>query len=449
MPDATVELIFAVQPKRESIVWQQNQLAEARYKLSPREQKLLLYVIAMIEPEAEDFGKCKVAVKDYAELTGLKTDDLYQELRDSALAIREKTLVVENVLEPGMKKPVRRHGSWFEYVDEAVGDGHITIKLSSWLKPLLIHVRREFFKYRLGYALGLKSEYSIRLYQWLKRWQFVRRKTASIQQLRLELGATEVDSDGKIIRENLAAYKHFKNKAILPAVKEINAKTDLSVSFAEEKAQGSKAVAGIMFLIKENLENLETLKPIALPEMPQMELSLDPVNASTADETLAELVREFGLSRMQENALQGYVSREGLQYLLDKAEIIRSSPRANAGQAFMAALRDDWKKPVAIEDRQKAQKAKERQEVARRKKAQEEEQRARESADWEKDQGRIRGYLESLTPEKRLEIEIAAIRASPIARGQISVRLRESIIDHYVLDILDGRSTNGVTATSR
>ena len=57
MPDATEELIFAVQPKRESIVWQQNQLAEARYKLSPREQKLLLYVIAMIEPEAEDFGE--------------------------------------------------------------------------------------------------------------------------------------------------------------------------------------------------------------------------------------------------------------------------------------------------------------------------------------------------------------------------------------------------------
>jgi plasmid replication initiation protein len=64
-----------------------------------------------------------------------------------------------------MKKPVRRHGSWFEYVDEAVGDGHIAIKLSSWLKPLLIHVRREFFRYRLGYALGLKSEYAIRLYQ--------------------------------------------------------------------------------------------------------------------------------------------------------------------------------------------------------------------------------------------------------------------------------------------
>jgi hypothetical protein len=107
------------------------------------------------------------------------------------------------------------------------------------------------------------------------------------------------------------------------------------------------------------------------------------------------------LSGIQENALQGYVSREGLQYLLDKAEIVRSSPRANAGQAFMAALRDDWKKPVAIKDRQKAQKARERQEVAQRKKAEEEEQRAREGADWEKKQGRIREYLESLAATSR------------------------------------------------
>jgi hypothetical protein len=104
---------------------------------------------------------------------------------------------------------------------------------------------------------------------------------------------------------------------------------------------------------------------------------------------------------------------------------------------------------LAEETRQKAQKAKERQEVAGRKKAEEEEQRARESADWEKNQGRIRGYLESLTPEKRLEMEIAALMASPLGQGQISLRLKQSIIDHYVLDILDGRSTNGATATSR
>jgi len=350
MPDAAPvqELTFSVQPRRESLVWQQNQLAEARYKLSPREQKLLLYVIAMIEPEAQDFGRCKVAVREFADLTGLKPDDLYQELRDTALAIREKTLVVENVLEPGMKKPVRRHGSWFEYVDEALGDGYVTIKLSSWLKPFLIQVRRDFFRYQLGYALGLKSEYAIRLYQWLKRWQYARQKTATVQQLRLELGATEVNQEGKITKENLAAYKHFKNKAISPSVKEINDKTDISVSFKEEKVKGSKAVAAVTFQIRENLENLETLRPITLPERPQMELTLDnsglvPEITQEQKKLLGALAEEFGLTKSQEVGLSGYVIREGIEYLLEKASIVRSEPRENAARTFLAAVRGDWK----------------------------------------------------------------------------------------------------------
>jgi plasmid replication initiation protein len=355
MPEAVAaqELIFSVQPRRESLVWQQNQLAEARYKLTPREQKLLLYVIAMIEPEAQDFGKCKVAVRDFAELTALKPDDLYQELRDTALAIREKTLVVENVLEPGMKKPVRRHGSWFEYVDEALGDGYVTIKLSSWLKPFLIQVRREFFRYQLGYALGLKSEYAIRLYQWLKRWQYSGQKTAPVQQLRLELGATEVNQEGKIVKENLAAYKHFKNKAILPAIKELNQKTDISVSFKEEKVKGSKAVAALTFRIRENLENLQTLRPITLPQKPQMELSLegrDGVLETTEEQkkVLSELAEEFGLTKPQEAGLAGYVIREGLDFVLQKAESVRAAPTENAARAFLAALKGTWKAPVRM-----------------------------------------------------------------------------------------------------
>jgi hypothetical protein len=45
----------------------------------------------------------------------------------------------------------------------------------------------------------------------------------------------------------------------------------------------------------------------------------------------------------------------------------------------------------------------------------------------------------SLNPQKRAELEKAALMASAIGRGQISLRLRQSIIDDYVLDMLDGR----------
>jgi hypothetical protein len=95
---------------------------------------------------------------------------------------------------------------------------------------------------------------------------------------------------------------------------------------------------------------------------------------------------------------------------------------------------------LAEENRQKAEKAKERQDAPRRKKAEVEAAVIQENAEWEKDQTRIREYIQSLGPEKHTAVEIAALTASSIGRGQISSRLRQSIIDRYVLNILNGRS---------
>src|ERR1700752_1088395 len=192
-PPPDSEPISDTQPAYQSVVWQHNDITNTRYKLTARQQKLLLYAIAMIDPGAEEFGRIKISVKEFPELTGLRTDDLYPEVRDTGIAIREQPLVVDHVMEPGMKKPMRRHSSWFEYVDETPsGDGYVAVKFVSWLKPYLLQVRREFFQFQLGFALDLKSEYSIRLYQYLKRWEFAKRRTITVEQLRLEIVDTEI-----------------------------------------------------------------------------------------------------------------------------------------------------------------------------------------------------------------------------------------------------------------
>jgi plasmid replication initiation protein len=347
-PDS--ELTFDVQPAYQSVVWQHNGITNTRYKLTARQQKLLLYAIAMIEPNAAEFGKIRVSVEDYAGLTGLETDNLYRDLRETAIAIRAAPLVVDHV-EPGMKRPMRRHSAWFEYVDEADGSGFITIKLTSWLKPYLLQVRREFFQFQLGFALDLRSEYSIRLYQYLKRWEFAKRRSITVDQLRLEIGATEIDRKGNIVRINLEQYKHLKSRAINPAIEEINRETDLSVSYTETKFPRSKAVESVTFTINKNLENLEKLRPVTLPEQAQLELpgaQADPrLDPATLD-ALAAIAKEFGLTRTQELGLRAYAVREGLQYLQDKANIVRSQPRANVARAFLAALRDDWKLPKPL-----------------------------------------------------------------------------------------------------
>jgi plasmid replication initiation protein len=349
-PALEPELVFETQPHFQSVVWQHNGITNTRYKLTARQQKLLLYSIAMIEPNAPEFGKIRVSVEDYAALTGLETDNLYRELRETAIAIRQAPLVVDHV-EPGMKKPMRRHSAWFEYVDEADGSGFVTIKLTSWLKPYLLQVRREFFQFQLGFALDLKSEYSIRLYQYLKRWEFAKRRTIPVDQLRLEIGATEIDRKGNITRINLEQYKHLKSRAINPAIDEINRQTDLVVSYTETTFPGRKAVESLTFTINKNLENLDKLRPVTLPDQAQLEFAshpTEPVLDTATLDALAGIAKEFALTRTQELGLRASAAREGLTYLTDKAAIVRSQPRTNAARAFLAALRDDWKAPKTV-----------------------------------------------------------------------------------------------------
>src|SRR5438309_1888401 len=131
-PHPTLEE-WALQPKQHHYVRQQNRLVEARYNLSARELKLALYVCAMVDPHARNFGKCKIRVQDFADVAGLECDDLYTQLRDTALSILGKPLVFENYLDrddDGTEKPRRKTLSWFIDVTEtSEGDGCVKVTL--------------------------------------------------------------------------------------------------------------------------------------------------------------------------------------------------------------------------------------------------------------------------------------------------------------------------------
>jgi plasmid replication initiation protein len=445
--DVELELFWVEQPDRHTYVRQQNQLVEARYSLTARELKLVLYVCAMVDSKADEFGKCRVRIMDFAELADVDTRHLYTEIRDTARSVRAKELVLENVLEPGEDKPRRVYTSWFSNVsDDPNGDGYIGITLHPDLKPYLLKFQRDYTKFQLRYAVRLDSRYSLRLYTLLQRWAYLGKKRFAVDELRVLLGARELNRQGDIVKDNLPAYGNFKQRALVPAVEEINDKTDITVLFSEEKQNGTKTVVGLNFRIRRNIQNAGTLKELQSEgaDPPQMELGLEKVVLSPEERAqIDKISAEFTLSAKQADALGDYVARDGIGYVLEKAEIVRSKPRENAAGAFVVALRDDWKKPASIsgeENRQKTEKAKERQEAARRKKAEDEAALVQENVEWEKDLTRIREYLQSLGPEKRTAVEIAALTASLIGRGQISSRLRQSIIDKYVLNILNGRN---------
>ena len=183
-------------------------------------------------------------------------------------------------------------------------------------------------------------------------------------------------------------------------------------------------------------EQVQTTLEIEAEELSPLEGRL--VGHGVTRSQARKLISEYDDARIE-------VQLEVLEFLL-----VRGGETAptNRGGWLVKAIVENYSLPrgfkssaqLAEENRQKAEKAKERQEAARRKNAEEGAEQARESADWEKNQTRISEYLESLSPQERLEVEMAALSASPLGRGQISLRLRQSIIDNYVLDILHGRS---------
>jgi plasmid replication initiation protein len=96
-------------------------------------------------------------------------------------------------------------------------------------------VKQEFFRYQLGYAIELRSAYSLRLYQWAKRWQFTGKRLITVEELRTVIGAGELDEKGRVKKKVLPKYGEFHKWALRPAVKEINDMTDLRLSYVEQR----------------------------------------------------------------------------------------------------------------------------------------------------------------------------------------------------------------------
>jgi hypothetical protein len=59
-----------------------------------------------------------------------------------------------------------------------------------------------------------------------------------------------------------------------------------------------------------------------------------------------QLVREYGLSTKQRQAVDEYCASLGQEYVRRKVEIVNSQPRRNAAGSLMAALRDDWQSSI-------------------------------------------------------------------------------------------------------
>ena len=214
-----------------------NDLIQARHKLSLEEIRLMDTIISFIQPEDKDFKKYKIPVSIFQELYGAQRKDIYDVVKRAVEGLLSKPIKIESKNENG-----KRFFEMFNFISYGryeEGAGCFYISISPEFKPYLLELKEFFSKIPIKYTYVLNSRYAIRLYELLKQYENTGFRVDYLPDLREMLGVEP---------EEYPRFDNFERRVIKPAVKEINEKTDLKVSYTKRKT--GRKITHIEFEIK-------------------------------------------------------------------------------------------------------------------------------------------------------------------------------------------------------
>ena len=283
-----------------TLVVQHNKIIEARYHLSVGEQRLIKVLVSMISPDDEDFKDYRLHVADVAQLLGITHGDFYRAFKETAAQLIGSVLYIRN--NDGFLML-----SWLAQAEYKQGEGYVDIAFAPKLKPYLLQLKEHFTKYELGNIARLRKSYAIRIYELCKQYERLGKRRFEVDELRATLG---------IEKDEYKSMLNFKRRAILPAQKEVNEKTDVHLDIEEEK-HGRKILA-FVFYISANMkkEKQREEKPASAEEAALMALGVSQKKAQ-------QLAAEFGAAYIQEKititqeAVAGGRCRDSAGFVVD------------------------------------------------------------------------------------------------------------------------------------
>ncbi len=235
-----------------SFVITSNDLIEAKYNYSLWEKRVFVYMISTMKRDDTGFKPVRIYIRDLMRFFETHSNNDYSVIRAIPETISKKPFYVPYHTKDGGKRwsiiNVLSIGTQPEVGDRSEGNAYIELKFNSDLMPYLLELKEKFTKYDVRNITGLKSIYSIRLYEYLKENEF--RKgvfEVSIDELKDMFYMSAKDNNGK---ELYPLYGDFKKRVLLKAQEDLLEHCDIKFSFWEKK-QGKKVVA-VVFEITVN-----------------------------------------------------------------------------------------------------------------------------------------------------------------------------------------------------
>ena len=295
------------------IVTQSNSLVEARYNLPLGEQRLILTMISKIQPEDEDFKPYLISVKEFTQFIGVDTDSAYRECKKITEKLLSRVINVEE--EDGLLQI-----GWLSSAKYIDGEGIVNLSFDPLLKPYLLQLKSNFTSCKLTMLLSFKSQYSMRMYTFLKQYQKLGTREIEIASLRETLG---------VRTEQYKLYTDFKRNVLIRTQNELAEKADLSFEFEEIKY--GRRVASLIFTITCNTEKILPISPTLVQK------SNDDIQT-----LLALVLQEHQSKKTVISGLQQYLKKEGFAYV--KRNILYSNHKAAKSYAgfLNKALKEDW-----------------------------------------------------------------------------------------------------------
>ena len=319
-----------------NLVVQHNKIVEARYRLSIGEQRVIKLLISMIEKDDVDFKEYRINVSDLISLLGIKTSDIYSSVK------RATEKLISNVITFDIDDRTIQT-AWLAMADYHNGAGFVNLQFAPILKPFLLQLKREFVKYELGNVIHLKRTYSIRIYELLKQYQKLVKRTFDIKTLRNTLG----------IKENeYQQFSDFRRWVLKPAQQELAERTDITFEWEEEK-KNQKCIAITFIISKQNREQLTEQKEerLVFEVKPENEAKTEsPLNEQierlvamgVTRSTAGQITAEFDLERIE----------RAIAYTQDKQQ---EGGVKNMAAFVVTAIKKDFNDALAEEKRKKAE----------------------------------------------------------------------------------------------
>lgn len=301
----------------QEVVVQSNYLVEAHYRLTLQEKRLILWLIKEIGREDTDFKKYKLTITEFSQMMELNPKTQYKEMKKVTKALIIRPIEIDN---PETKETMQM--SWLCFARWEPKKGICSLEFHPELKPYLLQLKSHFTKIGFADFLGLKSVYSVRIFELLAQYELIGKRRTSIENIR---------SWCSIGRDEYQLYAHLKSRVINKSKTEINTKTDYEVDYTEIKE--SRKVIALEWTIK---------KKSPLKKEPSEKVSILQ-KEYRSELALIESLTEYGFSKgMAKRLLKGH-EEEVIKNALRAVNIqIERNHVKNPKAMLQTAIKEKW-----------------------------------------------------------------------------------------------------------